>query len=172
YVWETGKLSDTGTLDGRGWGQAESSDLVVLLGQLNDTVKVFESLEDNLPQQSFEQLKTQLRGGSFSESVLRIRTKRILNLLSQQESTVEDDDMFRAAEVENQQLGKEVNAMNAAVDAATLDFGGGPGALIANEAERANRKSEDLSRDIEAGLRAVRKRLERFVELAEAARDK
>eukprot|EP00439_Symbiodinium_sp_Y106_P013460 s213_g1.t3 len=136
YVWETGKLSDTGTLDGRGWGQAESSDLAVLLGQLNDTIKVFESLEANLPQESFEQLKTQLRGASFSELWL----KSVMRAFSEFAPSGSSTCFLSRRAPSKTMTRKEINAMNAAVDAATLDFGGGPGALIANEAERANRK--------------------------------
>eukprot|EP00435_Cladocopium_sp_Y103_P031150 s482_g7.t2 len=150
YFWETGKFYEGQT------SEISESNITKILEELRQTEQPWESL---VSEGKFEDLKTQLRGANFSESLLRIRGKRVLKLLSQQESTVEDDEKFQEAEQGYVLLGQELNGLNAAIDSATVDFSRGAFQLV------------DLAWNLVATLRSVRKRLGKFIELADRARD-
>ncbi|CAK9105179.1 unnamed protein product [Durusdinium trenchii] len=118
YFWETGKFYSTAE-------SADSQDIRKILSELTETASILQTLESTVADGNFEELKTQLRGANFSESLLRIRGKAVLNILSQQESTVEDDEKFRDVQQAYVLLGQELNGLNGAIDSATVDFSRG-----------------------------------------------
>eukprot|EP00434_Breviolum_minutum_P016925 symbB.v1.2.014933.t4/scaffold1103.1/size137753/9 len=124
YFWETGKFYE---------GETSETNIAEILEELKETASLLQPFESLVSEGKFEELKTKLRGANFSESLLRIRGKRVLKLLSQQESTVEDDEKFREAEQAYVLLGKELNGLNGAIDSATVDFSRGALQLVASK---------------------------------------
>lgn len=165
YFWETGKFYEGQT------SEISESNITKILEELRQTESLLQPWESLVSEGKFEDLKTQLRGANFSESLLRIRGKRVLKLLSQQESTVEDDEKFQEAELGYVLLGQELNGLNSAIDSATVDFSRGAFQLVVSETERAAKDEQDLAWNLVATLRSVRKRLGKFIELADQARD-
>jgi len=165
--WETGKLYRKQDFE-----EQEPKSVAALLEEIKPYCNVLKQLKDAAQQGDFEQVKTQLRGGNFSEARLRTRAKLALKLLAKQETTVEDDTKFLAAENEFFKVGQELNVLNAEIDAATVDFSRGVVGLAINEANRATKDQEDLSWNIVASLGGTAKSLERFIFLAADAMDK
>lgn len=150
----------------------EQRNIAGILTNIRGSSDALRQIQKLAEAKDFDAVKTQLRGGSFSESILRFRVTLILKLLREQESTMEDDTAYRAADREDVRLGQELSLMNKEIDKATLDFSRGAISLAINEAERAGKDPEDSKFNVVASLNAVAKAIDRFAAAAETARDK